>query len=130
MKGEKLKWLKSNWDLTDCQSRKSSSLRVTIVTAMTANPNFPAPDPPLGDVTTGANELETAFNNAEIVRQDSQEKTSVQNQKEADLRLLLTRLALNVEGTSSGDTVKIQSAGMDVRSPATSLMVLGTEVSK
>ena len=35
-----------------------------IVTAMTGNPNFPAPNPPLADITAAANGLEASYNAA------------------------------------------------------------------
>jgi len=89
-----------------------------IVTALTGNADFMTPDPPLTDVSTAADELETAYNESQVARQDSQEKTTIMYDKEDALSKLITRLGLYVENTSTGDEAKIQSAGMDVRDEA------------
>lgn len=92
-----------------------------IVTAMTGNPAFPSPNPPLASLTTIANELEASYNTAEVIRQISQEKTTLLDNKENEADNLLTRLGLYVENESGGDAAKIQSAGMDTKAPATPL---------
>ena len=89
-----------------------------IVTALTGNADFPTPDPPLADVSTAADNLETAYNNSQVARQDSQEKTTLMYDLREAITKIVTRLGLYVENTSEGDVAKIQSAGMDVRDEA------------
>lgn len=86
-----------------------------IVTAMTGNAAFVTPDPALADITTGADNLENAYNDAQVARQDSKEKTTVMHDKEKDLDALLTGAGLYVENTSDGDEATIESAGMSVK---------------
>ena len=89
-----------------------------IVTALTGNADFLTPDPALADVTTAADDLETAYNASQVARQDSQEKTTIMYDKKDALNKIITRVGLYVENTSDGDTAKIESAGMDVRATA------------
>ena len=42
-----------------------------IVTAMTGNPNFPNPNPPLATVTATLNDLDAATNAAQASRQET-----------------------------------------------------------
>ena len=86
-----------------------------IVTALTGNADFPTPDPALAVVTTSADDLETAYNESQVARQDSQEKTTIMYDKKEAISKLITRLGLYVENTSGGDEAIIQGAGMDVR---------------
>ena len=89
-----------------------------IVTALSGNADFLTLDPPLADVSTAADNLETAYNNSQVARQDSQEKTTLMYDLREALTKIVTRLGLYVENTSEGDVAKIQSAGMDVREEA------------
>jgi len=87
-----------------------------IVTSMTGNANFTTPDPALAAVTTAADELETAYNEANVARQDAAAKASTQDDKDYSLDMILVKLANYVENASSGDESKILSAGMGLRS--------------
>lgn len=84
---------------------------------MTGNPNFPTPDPALPDMATAADASETAYNDARTARQVAKSKTSIQDDREAELDWLLTQLAAYVEKASDGDKAKIESAGFSLRNP-------------
>lgn len=101
--------------LKDYSITQKFELARNIVTAMTGNADFATPNPPLTDITAAADELETSYNDSQVARQDSQEKTTIMYDKDDALDNVLTRLSLYVENTSSGDEAKIQSAGMDVK---------------
>jgi len=88
-----------------------------IVLSMTGNTNFPLPAPPLTDITTATNDLETAQTQANAARQASESKTEIQNQKEDDFDKQLTKLANHVEDQSDGDKAKIESSGMESFEP-------------
>ena len=85
---------------------------------MTGNANFPKPSPSLVSITTAANELKTAFAEAQAARQTQKEKTAAQNDKEELLDQLLTQEAAFVESVAGNDEQIILSAGMDVRAAA------------
>ena len=90
-----------------------------IITAMTGNANFTTPNPSLASVTTLKNTATT-----KVAAQKAAQLAALQatNDRDVALNALTTALgllALNVESTSGGDAVKIQSAGMTVKSPAT-----------
>ena len=102
-------------NLKDFSTTELFEFARNIVTALTGNADFLTPDPPLADVSTSADDLETAYNNSQVARQDSQEKTTLMYDKLEGLKNIVTRLGLYVENTSSGEAAKIQSAGMDVR---------------
>jgi hypothetical protein len=93
----------------------------SVVTAMTGNANFPTPLPHLLDVTTAANELETAY--TEALGGDVNKK-AIQLSKRKTLDALLTKLGAYVQDTSAGDELIIRSAGMEVQSRATPVGVL------
>ena len=89
-----------------------------IITAMTGNVNFPTSNPSLASVTTLKNTAAT-----KVAAQKAAQLTALQTTNDRDVALnaltaALGLLALNVENTSGGDAVKIQSAGMTVKSPA------------
>lgn len=86
-----------------------------ILTAMTGNPNFPTPQPTLAQVSAASDALETADSTAQTARAAAKTATSVRDQKESALDLLVTQLAAHVESVSGDDETKILSAGMDVR---------------
>jgi hypothetical protein len=83
------------------------------VESMTGNPYFPAPVPPLGDITLQAEELEKAYQ-ASLTRERG--KVDVMRDEENKLRVLLKPLANYVERIANDDnppgTDVIQKAGM------------------
>jgi len=87
-----------------------------IVAAITGNPTFPTPTPPLASVTTSINDLSAAFTAAQAARQTAKEKTSDQNAKEDSLNRVMQQLAAYVESVAGDDQSKILSAAMDTRS--------------
>jgi hypothetical protein len=86
-----------------------------IVLKMTGNANFPTASPPLVALTTAANELRTAYSDAQAARQTQKEKTATQNAKEDLLDQLLTQEAAFVESVAGNNEEIVLSAGMDVR---------------
>ena len=89
-----------------------------IVTAMTSNSNFASPMPALASITAANKELEDAFNAAKASQDTAKAKTGIQNDKEAAFNQLFSELGNYVEIATKGDTTKIKSSGMDVRSDA------------
>lgn len=92
-----------------------------IVTALTTNPSFTTPQPPLATLTTVADDLETAFNDVQTARQTAVTKTSILHEKEFSLEGLLRQLAAYVESIAGDDEPKILSAGMSVKSATPSV---------
>ena len=90
-----------------------------IVTAMTGNADFTSPQPPLTNVTTAINALDTAYATAQAARQEAKTRTIEQNQREEELDGVLSQLASHVESIAGDDETTIRSAGMDVRSAPT-----------
>jgi hypothetical protein len=86
-----------------------------IITAMTGNPNFPTPNPPLATITTALNDAEAASNAAQAARQDAKAKTVTQNDKDDFASGLMNQLAAYVESIAGGDESIIRSAGMDTK---------------
>lgn len=86
-----------------------------IVLDMTGNGNFTTPAPALAAITAAANALEAAYNDAQAARQTAKSLTSLQNQKDAELMLLLMQEANYVQNASRGDRAKIESSGFGVR---------------
>jgi hypothetical protein len=86
-----------------------------IIAAMTGNPNFPTPNPPLAAITAAVNDAEAAANAAQAVRQDAKAKTIIQNDKDDFASGLMNQLAAYVESIAGGDESIIRSAGMDTK---------------
>ena len=91
-----------------------------IVAALTDNPNFNNPHPPLAQVTAAINELEAASNAAQAARQEAKARTAAQHSKEEALDKMLTQLVAHVESVAGDDPQLIMSAGLDVRTTASS----------
>ena len=90
-----------------------------IVAALTGNPNFTAPHPPLAQVTAAINELEAASNAAQAARQEAKAKTAAQKASEEALDRMVTQLVAHVESVAGDNQQLILSAGLDVRAAAT-----------
>jgi len=86
-----------------------------IVTAMTNNPSFANPNPPLPDVTTVLDDLEKAFALVQASRSEVTTKTVTQDNAEAKLDQTLTQLAGYVESIAGKDDTIITSAGMETK---------------
>lgn len=83
----------------------------TIIAAMTSNPNFPSPVPPLAEVTTAAAEYSTALLAA---KQGGRTEVAIKKQKRTELIKLLTKLASYVTLTANGDRAIMVSSGFDL----------------
>jgi len=90
-----------------------------LAAALTGNPNFPTPVPSVAALTTGVEELEAAYNDAQAARLSAKTKTGIQDEQNVTLDLLVARLASYVDNASGGDATKIESAGFAVRATPT-----------
>jgi hypothetical protein len=95
-----------------------------VVTKMTGNATYPTPAPALAALTTGANDLETAYNAALAARISSKQATSNMHAKQKALSALLIQEAAYVQNTSAGDQTKIESAGFEVSNANTPIGAL------
>ena len=105
--------------LRDLNATETVGLSNTIQTAMTGNPNFPTSNPPLGDVDLATTELTDKIAAYDLAQAAAQTALSERDAAWAKVRNLLTQLGTYVENASGGDKIKIESAGMGVRSDAT-----------
>lgn len=92
-----------------------------IVTALTGNPSFATPQPPLTALTSAADDLETAFGDVQTARQTAVTRTSILHEKEDTLELLLRQLAAYVESIAGDDESMILSAGMSIKTTTPSV---------
>lgn len=86
------------------------------VTLMTGNAAYPRPNPTLAAISTAADELETAYNEA---ADGGKTKTAVMRSKEQELDKLMIQLAAYVQEASNGDELVILSSGLEVAAPKT-----------
>lgn len=92
-----------------------------IATAMTGNPNFPAPVPTLAALTTAINAAEAAQAASDAARQAALLKTTERNTAFDNMRGLAMSLMGYAQAASGGDLAKLQSGAWDVRDPAVPL---------
>jgi hypothetical protein len=100
-------------------------LAKAIITAMTGNSNFTTPVPSLAAVSTAANALDVALQNAQ---DRGKTKIALAHAAEATLDNLLTQLSMYVESASNNDPAKILSAGMKVKGNPTPPQVPGIPI--
>jgi hypothetical protein len=121
---ERSKMAKVKLDLASFDPDGLTGKADAIKTAMTGNANFPSPNPTLtvlGTDNTTAKTKVSAQKNAQLAAKQA----TVDRDTSLDvLRKDMTLLATYVENASGGDPVKIQSAGMDVKSDRTPLVEL------
>jgi hypothetical protein len=86
----------------------------TILTSMTGNASFPAPDPALADVTTALNNFITALANA---ADGGVTLTATKNDMRATLVALLRDLANYVQVACNGDLTVLLSSGFPIQKP-------------
>ena len=108
---------KAKTDLRKLNVLERVALARQIVTKMTGNATFPTPAPALAAITTGADNLEAAYNTALAARMSSKQATSAMHDKSAALAALITLEAAYVQNTSNGDKTKIESAGFETANP-------------
>ena len=97
-----------------------------IISAMTGNPSFPTPNPPLATITSALNDSNNAFNAAQAARQEAKAKTNAQNEADDIVSGVMAQLSAHVESVAGGNEALIRSAGMDTKaaaSPATNIPV-------
>src|SRR5260370_32152199 len=87
-----------------------------IITALTGNPKFTNPVPPLATLTAGANDLESAYTTAQANKQAWRNAVDVQTAKADALDQLFSQCGKYVEPAAGPDESVISSAGMDPRS--------------
>ena len=88
------------------------SLGRNVNTLMTGNLNYATPNPPLADLVTATDELETAYNNS---LDGSRTSKAILREKEAIFDRVITNLANYVENVAAGDEIKLLSSGMPLR---------------
>ncbi len=84
----------------------------TIVSKMTDNDYFPAPVPPLSDVSTAADDLETAYKNS---RDAGKSQTKIMYEVDDELEVILTNLSHYVRAIAKDREEVVFSAGMEVK---------------
>lgn len=96
-----------------------------VISQMTANANFPTPNPSIADITAKNTALKNAQTATEALRQASQAQTLVMNQTEDELDNMLNSLAGYIDSVSAGDEGMILSSGFDVAdTPGTNVVPL------
>lgn len=87
-----------------------------IVTSLRDNPNFPNPSPSLTAMTTGINDLDTAYTTTQAAKQSLKSAVTDQSAKEDRLDQLVSQSASYVESVAGNDERLIHEAGMDTKS--------------
>jgi hypothetical protein len=90
------------------------ALAQKVITGMTANANFPTPNPTLAAMTTGKTTLQTKLDAVEAGKTAQKGKVTELHTAEDALDALLSTQAATVQSVSGGDATKILSAGMQV----------------
>lgn len=90
-----------------------------VVNAISGNPNYPNPHPPLADVTAIIDASESKADEVDATNQLRKTQTTELGALEDQLDAVMTRIASFVDSVSGGDEAKIQSAGLHTRSAAT-----------
>lgn len=86
-----------------------------ILAAMTNNPNFVTPHPPLADIATLLSSLEEIHKAHKIVRGEVRAKASAEDDVERKLDQSLRQLSAYVESIAGPDETIITSAGMEMK---------------
>ena len=91
-----------------------------IISSLTGNPDFTTPHPPLAQVTAAADALDDAFADVQTAKQTVLTKSSILRERGDVLDGQLRQLASYIESISGDDESKILSAGVNVKSVASS----------
>ena len=86
-----------------------------IIAAMTDNPNFATPHPPLADITASLATLDEAYKAHQIAKADARTKAGVADDAESQLDSQLRKLVAYVESIADTDETIIASAGMQTK---------------
>jgi hypothetical protein len=108
-------------NLRSLSPEELAGLANNIVTAMTGNANFPTPNPTLASVGGLIDALQIKIAAQTAAASAAKLATSERKTAEDALGDALRQLAAYVENASGGDQVKIESAGMQVRSGSGSI---------
>ncbi|MEN6533202.1 MAG: fibronectin type III domain-containing protein [Bryobacteraceae bacterium] len=111
--------------LSTLTPQETIELTTQIVTMMTGNANFTTPNPALATITTQKNTTSTSITAYDTAKAAAETALATRDANVTVLKGLLTQLAAYVENVSGGDAVKIESAGMSVRSSRTPPTVPG-----
>jgi hypothetical protein len=95
-----------------------------IIAAMTNNPNFATPHPPLADIAASLSTLDEAYKAHQIAKADARTKANVADDAEIQLDRHLRKLAAYVESIADTDETIIASAGMQTKASRTTPSVL------
>src|SRR6185295_8433183 len=90
-----------------------------IIAAMTNNPNFANPQPPLTDVTAALSTLDEAYKLHQIAKSDARAKANVAGDAEIQFDSQFRKLAAYVESIADKDETIIASAGMQTKAART-----------
>ncbi len=90
------------------------TLGQNIITAMTGNANFPAPNPTLAAMQTAVTNLQTKNNAVEAGKAAQEQKMTERATAEGAFNAAFTTQAATVQSASAGDATKILSSGMSV----------------
>jgi hypothetical protein len=90
-----------------------------IVTALTGNPNFPSPNPPLADIAAVITQTETKSSERDAAQQLAKTKTTELNAFVDELDGVMSQIAGHLDSVAGNDEAKILSAGFDTRAAAT-----------
>lgn len=96
-----------------------------IIAAMTDNPNFATPHPPLADITASLATLDDAYKAHQIAKAEARTKAGVADNAERQLDSHLRKLAAYVESIADKDETIIASAGMQTKALRTAPTALG-----
>jgi len=83
-----------------------------IIAAMTNNPNFVTPHPPLADITTALSSLEEKYKAQQVAKADMRAKASAQEDAEREVDRSMRQLSAYIESIAGADETIITSAGM------------------
>ena len=90
-----------------------------IIAAMTNNPNFATPHPPLADIAASLTTLDEAYKAHQIAKSDARAKANVADDAEILFDSQLRKLAAYVESIADTDETIIASAGMQTKASRT-----------
>src|ERR1044072_4892792 len=90
-----------------------------IIAAMTNNPNFATPHPPLAEVTASLTALDEAYKAHQVAKSDARTKASVADDAETQFDSQLRKLAAYVQSIADTDETVIASAGMQTTAART-----------
>lgn len=83
--------------------------------SLDGNDDFPDSSTIVSETNTATDQLETAYNEAELARQIAKEKTTLLRQKEKAFDNVMNKVGNYVENASGDDEAKIISAGLQVK---------------